>query len=73
MNGISLLHTRGTTNTAGALSEMHNNMFTARNGDSSGRPNVGIIITDGRSNDRDDTVEQARQVSILILLFKLLF
>ena len=30
---------------------MQNNMFTQANGDRPGVPNIGIIVTDGRSNN----------------------
>lgn len=40
----------GSTNTADALLEMHETMFTRGNGDRRGVPNICIIITDGVSN-----------------------
>ena len=40
----------GSTNTADAIEMMRTVMFTPRNGDRSGVPNVGVIITDGISN-----------------------
>ena len=40
----------GSTNTADALQVMYTRMFTLRNGDRPGVPNVGILITDGVSN-----------------------
>lgn len=38
---------RGSTNTADAIKAMHETMFTTKNGDRPGIPNVGIVITDG--------------------------
>ncbi|KAJ8319985.1 hypothetical protein KUTeg_001572 [Tegillarca granosa] len=40
----------GSTNTADGLRKMHNEMFTAKNGDRDGVPNIAIVITDGVSN-----------------------
>ena len=40
----------GSTNTADAIETMRSTMFTARNGDRRGVPNIGVIITDGISN-----------------------
>ena len=51
--------TGGTTNTAEAIFTMRNAMFTAGAGDRPGVRNVGIVMTDGESNERDDTFDQA--------------
>ena len=49
----------GQTNTAGALSFLRTTMFSDGNGDRSGIRNVGILLTDGRSNDRLQTFNEA--------------
>lgn len=48
IDGMPYLY--GSTNTADALREMGNNMFTAANGDRSDAPNIAILLTDGVSN-----------------------
>ena len=42
-----------------ALRHMKDNMFTGNNGDRAGVPNIGIIITDGKSNNPSQTKAQA--------------
>ena len=42
-----------------ALRYMKDTMFNGRNGDRPGVPNIGIIITDGKSNHPDQTKAQA--------------
>ena len=39
---------------------MRETMFTRSAGDQDGVPNLGIVITDGRSNDEQDTWDEAR-------------
>ena len=51
----------GTTNTAGALNLMRNEMYNSNNGDRSDKPNVALVITDGKSNDRQRTLTNARE------------
>ena len=62
LNAFTLSYLRGTTNTAGALNTMRTNLFNGGRGDRGNFPNVGILVTDGRSNDFQDTWRQARQV-----------
>ncbi|KAH3828049.1 hypothetical protein DPMN_129998 [Dreissena polymorpha] len=50
---------RGSTNTADAIKAMHETMFTTKNGDRPGIPNVGIVITDGASDNSTHTKEEA--------------
>lgn len=45
--------------TGGALEYMRTNMFTTANGDRSGVPNIGVILTDGRSNSYSYTASEA--------------
>ena len=41
MNAMSFYYQGGTTNTAGALTMMRQDMFTPNRGDRSDRPNIG--------------------------------
>lgn len=56
---LRIPYTEGTTNTASALNTLSDFMFTAANGDRPGVQNVAIVITDGDSNDREQTVQAA--------------
>ncbi|KAI0210897.1 Collagen alpha-5(VI) chain [Lamellibrachia satsuma] len=56
LNALSFYYTAGTTNTASAIDTMRNNIFTSDRGDRSNVPNIGVVITDGRSNDRAATI-----------------
>ena len=49
----------GTTNTGAAIKNMKDNMFSSLRGDRSGSPDVAMVVTDGNSDDRKDTFEQA--------------
>lgn len=63
INAMSLPHfSGGTTNTAAALRAMREVMFRDSNGnrDDDDYPNVGLVITDGNSNDPSETWEEAR-------------
>jgi len=60
LNALTLYYTRGTTNTAAAIQVMDDQMFSGQRGDSTNRPNVGLIVTDGRSNDPIQTWTRAR-------------
>ena len=51
-------YTRGTTNTAAALQYVRQDMFGG-SGDRSNVPNLAVVLTDGNSNDKDATVEEA--------------
>ena len=55
-------YTRGSTNTAAALQYARNNMFTQSNGDRSNARNVAFLITDGQSNNRENTMRQAKEM-----------
>ena len=57
-------YTKGNTNTAAALSYVRNNMFTSGNGDRGDVPNVVFVITDGGSNNKKDTQNEAYKVSV---------
>lgn len=60
LNAIAYTITFGRTNTAAAIDDMRNNMFTAQNGDRSGDDNIAILISDGYSNiNRDQTTVSA--------------
>lgn len=56
----AIVYRRGTTNTASALEYLRNNMYSTANGGRTGVNNVAIVITDGESNNRVQTLEQAR-------------
>ena len=53
----------GTTNTADGLKEVRTKVFTAKNGDRKGVPNILMLITDGQSNVNErKTTNEARRV-----------
>ncbi|XP_064631744.1 uncharacterized protein LOC135490027 [Lineus longissimus] len=53
-------YTTGTTDTSAGIRYMRDTMFTAANGDRSGVPNIGIVITDGRSISEAWTLREAQ-------------
>lgn len=61
LNAFPPYYTGGTTNTADAIRYMRDVMFTAQNGDQPNAPNIGVIITDGRSNLEEQTWNEAVQ------------
>ncbi|ELU05673.1 hypothetical protein CAPTEDRAFT_217523 [Capitella teleta] len=58
-NALPPYYREGSTNTADALRVMRETMFTERNGDQPAARNIGILMTDGRSNDEAKTWEEA--------------
>lgn len=58
-NALPPYYMKGTTNTADALRTMREVMFTPENGDQANARNIGIVITDGRSDDQQRTWEEA--------------
>ena len=56
----SIPYTRGGTNTAAALQYVTDNMFTQPNGDRNNARNIAFLITDGQSNNRENTMRQAK-------------
>lgn len=52
-------YTRGTTNTGSALELLYTSMFTPANGDRPNINNVGLVLTDGGSNDKEHTQTHA--------------
>jgi collagen type VI alpha len=50
-------YSRGTTNTAEALKLLRTEVFQTRNGDRGDLRNVGILLTDGGSNDFSETLK----------------
>ena len=52
---LGVNYTHGTTNTGAALQMLYSLMFTAANGDRPDVTNIGIVLTDGGSNDKEDT------------------
>ena len=59
LNALNLRYTGGKTNTAEALRVARTEMFTNANGDRSDKPNIIILLTDGKSNNRDVTLLEA--------------
>jgi Mg-chelatase subunit ChlD len=60
MNALNHIpYNSGGTNTGTALRTMYSKMFTQANGDRPGVPNIGIVLTDGRSNNPPDTNKEA--------------
>ncbi|KAK7494669.1 hypothetical protein BaRGS_00014067, partial [Batillaria attramentaria] len=62
LNGTisGIVYEMGITNTGSALDYLRTSMFTPENGDRPNVPNVGIVITDGKSSDPAETVMAAR-------------
>ena len=56
---LNIPYPRGATETAEALELAKTDLFVAANGDRPGVPNVAIVITDGKSDDNDETLEAA--------------
>ena len=73
LNNLAFLHDRSIrgTNTASALSQMRNEVFSYNNGDRSQVGNIAIVMTDGQSNvNTPGTLEQAtlaRNEGVLML------
>lgn len=61
LNGLGIFYDGGTTDTADALQDMRRTLFSTNRGDRVGVPNVGVLVTDGRSDDPDDTWDEAKQ------------
>ena len=59
-NAIDAKWAGGTTNTAAALSYVRNTMYTSANGERNGVRNVVMVLTDGVSNSKTQTLENAR-------------
>lgn len=55
-----LPYLRGSTNTAAALRYVTNTMFTQMGGDRNNARNVAFLITDGQSNNREETMKEAK-------------
>ena len=63
-------HDSGTTNTAAALRMLRTSFFTQENGDISWLENIAVVLTDGGSDDFDETIEEARlarQAGIVVI------
>ena len=60
-NALNIRYTGGKTNTAEALRLARTVMFQETNGDRLDMPNIIILLTDGKSNDRDETLLEARE------------
>ena len=55
----NVFYSRQTTNTASALEYLREIMFSAENGDRSNYRDIAVLITDGESNNKDETLSQA--------------
>lgn len=53
----NIAYTRGSTNTAAALRFAHTSAFTERNGDRQNVRDVIVLLTDGQSNNREETLK----------------
>ena len=56
---MNLPYTGGTTNTAEALRVLRTEMFVAERGDRPDAINIAVVVTDGKSNNRKRTLEEA--------------
>ncbi|WAR05269.1 COCA1-like protein [Mya arenaria] len=52
----------GITNTNDALETVRTQMLTSQNGDRPNAENVVIVLSDGRSNDKIDTIREATRL-----------
>lgn len=59
MNGLTIRYSGGTTNAAAAIRTMRNNLFDVDRGDRRDVTNIGVVILDGRSNNEDETWDEA--------------
>lgn len=55
-------YSRRSTNTAAALKYAREVMFTSGNGDRNSVQDIVIVITDGESNEQDETLTEARLI-----------
>ena len=71
LNAIAFTQEMGKTYTARGLQLMEDDLFSTSFGDRAGDPNVAIVITDGRSNIREDLTipyaEDARSAGIEVI------
>ncbi|CAD5119952.1 DgyrCDS8533 [Dimorphilus gyrociliatus] len=58
-DGVSFPYRRGGTNTADALRVMRTKMFRSETGDRPNVQNIGILITDGKSGNKEETFNEA--------------
>ncbi|XP_052778428.1 uncharacterized protein LOC128215858 [Mya arenaria] len=56
---MGIPYVRGSTNTADAIENMFDVMFSPKYGDRPNVPNIAIVITDGLSDDSESTMEAA--------------
>ncbi len=59
LNSLTMHYSGGTTNTADAIRVMREDIFTVATGDRPDVGNVGVVLTDGRSNDENRTWHEA--------------
>ena len=62
INALNFYHKGGRTNTQAGLNVMRMQHFTSFRGDRAGVPNIGILVTDGYSNEfESNTIAEATQ------------
>ena len=66
----SLSYSGGGTNTAAALEYVRTGMLTSAAGDRSNVPNVVVVLTDGRSNNRAATQVSSMQSDVEVVTHK---
>ena len=61
---LTAVWSAGRTNTAAALRALRETMFTTQNGDRAGVQNIAILLTDGNSNNRRETLKEATAAKV---------
>ena len=59
LNAVTFPSSGGSTDTAGAIQRMRDDVFDRAKGDRSGVINRAVIVTDGKSTEESETVQEA--------------